>query len=96
MDTILGPVDLKNLQLAYDKLGWSPPDCAVIVASLRGDTRHRGKGLNLESSVRLKWVEELWRAETLDRKEQAAVYSALRAAIGDWLDHFSRGGDRPK
>ena len=96
MDTILGSVDLKSLQLAYDKLGWSPPDCGVVVASLRGEARLRGKALNIESSLRLKWIEEIWRAERLDRKEQATAYSLLRAAIGEWLDHFTRGGDRPK
>lgn len=96
MDTILGPVDLKNLQLAYDKLGWSPPDSGAIIASLRGDPRFRGKALNLESSRREKWVDELWRAERLDRKEQAALYGVIREDIGNWLDHFTRGGDRPK
>jgi hypothetical protein len=96
LDAILGPIDLKNLQLAFDKLGWSPPDFPAIVAALRGDARFRGKALDVTASVRQKWIEDLWRSEQLDRKEQAATYSSLRADIGEWLDHFTRGDDRPK
>ena len=96
LETILGPIDLKNLQLAFEKLGWTPPDSVAIIACLRGDPRHKGKGLDLAAALREKWVEKLRNAEKLDRKEQEAAYRGLRSDIGEWLDHYTRGEDRPK
>lgn len=96
MQTIVGPIALKSLQLAFEKLGWAPPDSAGIIACLRGDTNNKGKGLDMDQSVRKKWVETLMSVESLDRKQQEAAYGKLRAEIGDWLDHYTRGEDRPQ
>lgn len=96
MQTILGPIVLKNLQLAFEKLGWSPPDSDVIIASLRGDPQCKSKALDLDPTLRAKWVEKLWSAEKMDRKEREAAYSSLRSDIGEWLDHYTRGDVRPK
>ena len=96
MQNILGPLVLSNLQLAFEKLGWSPPDSGAIVALLRGDPRNKGKGLDLDQAVRTKWIEKILNAENLDRKGRDAAHSGLRSDIGDWLDHYTRGEDRPK
>ena len=95
MQTLLGPMDLRRLQMAHDKLGWMPPDSDAIAIYLRGETHFKGKALDLKPQLRIKWIEDLYRAQNLDRKEQALALSALRADIGEWLDHYSRGGERP-
>lgn len=96
MEAILGPITLKDLQLAFDKLGWSPPDSGAIIACLRGDPKNKGRGLDVESALRKVWIEKLWGAENLDRKQREAVCGSLRSDLGEWLDHYTRGEDRPK